>query len=53
MVRTDFNEPHFLYSTAITLLPYGQYGLYRASVPVQYSFTSTLPMDRTASKVPQ
>jgi len=28
--------------------PYGPYGLYRASVPVQYSYTSTLPMDRTA-----
>ena len=28
--------------------PYGPYGLYRASVPVQYSYTSTPPMDRTA-----
>ena len=28
--------------------PYGPYGLYRASVPVQYSFTSTPPMGRTA-----
>jgi hypothetical protein len=28
--------------------PYGPYGLYRASVPVQYSYTYTPPMDRTA-----
>ena len=28
--------------------PYGPYGLYRTSVPVQYSYTSTPPMDRTA-----
>jgi len=28
--------------------PYGPYSLYRASVPVQYSYTSTPPMDRTA-----
>ena len=27
--------------------PYGPYGLYRTSVPVQYSYTSTPPMDRT------
>jgi len=27
--------------------PYGPYGLYRASVPVQYSYTSTPPMGRT------
>ena len=33
-------EP-YLYS------PYRSYGLYRASVPVQYSHTSTTPMDRT------
>jgi len=26
---------------------YGPYGLYRPSVPVQYSYTSTPPMDRT------
>jgi hypothetical protein len=26
----------------------GPYGLYRASVPVQYSYTSTAPMGRTA-----
>ena len=29
--------------------PYGPYGLYRASVPVQYSYTSTPPAGRTAS----
>ena len=28
--------------------PYGPYGLYRASVSVQYSYTSTTPMGRTA-----
>jgi len=33
--------------------PYGPYGLYRASVPVQYSYTSTPPMGRTASTEPQ
>jgi len=33
--------------------PYGPYNLYRASVPVQYSYTSTPPMGRTASIEPQ
>jgi len=33
--------------------PYGPYGLYRASVRVQYSYTSTLPMDRTVCTEPQ
>ena len=33
--------------------PYGTHGLYRASVPVQYSYTSTLPIDRTACTEPQ
>ena len=28
--------------------PYGPYGLYTASVPVQYNYTSTPPMGRTA-----
>ena len=32
---------------------YGPYGLYRASVPVQYSYTSTPPMGRTACTEPQ
>jgi hypothetical protein len=39
-------EPYF-YS------PYGPYGLYRASVPVQYIYTSTPPMGRTACTEPQ
>jgi len=33
--------------------PYGPYGLYRASVSVQYSYTSTSPMGRTACTEPQ
>jgi hypothetical protein len=33
--------------------PYGLYGLYRASVPVQYSYTSTPPMGRTPCTEPQ
>ena len=33
--------------------PYGPYGLYRASVTVQYSYTSTPPMGRTACTEPQ
>jgi len=33
--------------------PYGPYGLYRHSLPVQYSYTSTPPMDRTACTEPQ
>ena len=33
--------------------PYGPYGLYRASVPVQYSYTTTPPMGRTACTEPQ
>ena len=32
---------------------YGPYGLYRTSVPVQYSYTSTPPMGRTACTEPQ
>ena len=32
---------------------YGPYGLYRASVPVQYSYTSTPPMGRTACTEPR
>jgi len=30
--------------------PYVPYGLYRASLPVKYSYTSTTPMGRTACK---
>jgi hypothetical protein len=33
--------------------PYGPYELYRASVPVQYSYNSTPPMGRTACTEPQ
>ena len=33
--------------------PYGPYGLYRASVPVQYSYTSTPPIGRTNCTEPQ
>jgi hypothetical protein len=33
--------------------PNGPYDLYRASVPVQYSYTSTPPMGRTACTEPQ
>jgi len=40
-------EQLYLYS------PCGPYGLYRASVPVQYSYTSTPTMDRTACTEPQ
>ena len=39
--HTASTEPQCLYSTVIPLFPYGPYGLYRASVPVQYSYTST------------
>jgi len=44
MGRTACTEPQCLYSTAIPLLPQLSYGLYRASVPVQYSYTSTSPI---------
>ena len=33
--------------------PYGPYGLYRTSVPVQYTYTSTPPMDRKDCTEPQ
>jgi len=33
--------------------PYGPYGLYRASVPVQYSYTSTPPVGRKVCTEPQ
>jgi len=33
--------------------PYRPYGLHRASVPVQYSYTSTPPIGRTACTEPQ
>jgi len=40
MGRTASAEPQCLYNTAIPLFPLGPYGLCRASVPVQYSYTS-------------
>ena len=53
-------SPHLLLvpwsrkSRAVSLyFPYELYGLYRASVPVQYSYTSTPPMGRTACTEPQ
>jgi len=33
--------------------PYGPYCLYRPSVPVQYSYTSTPPIHRTVCTEPQ
>jgi hypothetical protein len=42
-----FTVQLYLYS------PYGPYGLYRASVPVPYSYTSTPPMDHMACTEPQ
>ena len=89
MDRTVCTEPQCLYNGALYLYlylysPYGPYGLYRASVPVQrctlplpipllplwtvrpvqslsacttvhftFTYTSTLPMDRTACTEPQ
>ena len=47
---------HSLSSCTVQLYPYSPYGpydLYRASVPVQYSYTSTPPMDYTACTEPQ
>ena len=44
---SDCTEELYLYS------PYGPYGLYRASVTVQYSYTSTPPMGRTTCTEPQ
>jgi len=49
----SFLVPRSRKSRDIPLLPYGPYGLYRASVPVQYSYTSTPPMGRTACTEPQ
>jgi len=53
MGPTESTEPQCLYSTAIPLLPYGPHSLYRASVPVQYSYTFTHPMGRPAFTEPQ
>ena len=40
MGRTVIKDPRCLYITAIPLLPLVPYGLYRASVPVRYSYNS-------------
>jgi len=48
----DCAEPRCLYSIAIPLSPYGPFRLYRASVPVQYSYTSTPPMGHTSCAEP-
>jgi len=48
MGRTVFTEPQCLYSRSIPLLPYGPYGLYRASVSVKYSYNSTPHMGCTS-----
>ena len=63
MGRTACTEPQCLYKGALYLYlylysPYGPYGLYRASVPVQrctfnFTYTSTPPMGRTAYTEPQ
>jgi len=39
--RTACTEPQCLYSIAKRLIPLWAYSVYRASVPVQYSYTST------------
>ena len=55
MGRTACTEPQYLTCTVQLYLysPYRPYGLYTASVPVQYSYTSTPPMGRTACTQPQ
>ena len=53
MGGTVCTEPQCLHSTAIPLLPLWPYELYRASVPVEYSYTSTPPMGRTVCTEPQ
>ena len=58
MDRTTCTEPQCLYKGALyrylyLYSPYGPYGLYRASVSVQYSYTSTTLMGRTACTEPR
>ena len=53
MGGTACTEPQCLYSKLYLYSPYGPYGLYRTSVPVQKSYTSTPPTDRTACTEPQ
>ena len=69
MGRIACTESQSLYNGALYLylylyIPYGPYGLYRASAPVQslsactkvhftFTYTSISPMDRTACTEPQ
>ena len=53
MGRIDWTEPQCLYSTSIQLLSLWSVRSYRASVSVQYRYTSCPPMDRTACTEPQ
>jgi len=58
MGRTACTESQCLYKDALYLYihiysPYGPYGLYRTSVPIQYSYTPTASMGRTACTEPQ
>jgi len=51
-----FQNLHNIRASAIHLKPYTTYepyGLYMASVPVEYNYTSTLPMVRTSFICPQ
>ena len=50
---SPFLVPWSRKSRVIPLPPYGPYGWYRASVPVQYSYTSTPPIGLTACTEPQ
>jgi len=53
MGHTDCTVLQCLYSTDIPLHPYAPYGLYRASVPVQYILNYTASMGPTFCKVTQ
>ena len=53
MDRTACTEAQCLYSKLNLYSPYVPYSLYRASVPVQYSYTSTPPIGCTAYTEPQ
>ena len=53
MCRTACRQHLWLYSTDKPLLTLWRYGLYTASVPVQYSYTSNPPMGCTACIEPQ
>ena len=53
MGRTACTQPQCCIVNLYLYSPYGPYGLYTASVPVQISCTSTAPMGRTACTQPQ